>query len=137
MIELIIIVLVSWFLSAVIRVVHANYFAKPTPAKAPVITIEEETEEDYTASKLVRKLNYQINAAQEDMDAQAYKVERLSAVLERVELERDACVPGSSNYMKFERKAITLENQIRTAIRKINKDKFDIEEAQYKMREVA
>lgn len=84
-----------------------------------------------------RKLEQLVMTSQDEVSFQKEKVARLQKLLERCELERDACVPGGSNYCKLERKAIAIENQIRTCYKRIEKAQFDISEADRVLREVA
>lgn len=84
-----------------------------------------------------RKMEQLLNVSTNEVDFQKEKVARLQKLLEATELERDACVVGGSNYCKLERKALAIENQIRTAYRKMEKAQFDISEADRVLREVA
>ena len=85
----------------------------------------------------MRKMEQVFYTAQEEISFQREQIRRLQAILERVELERDACIPGSNSYMKYEKKAITLDNQIRSAQRKMNKAAFDKAEAERKLSSAA
>ena len=81
----------------------------------------------------LRKVEYERYAAQEEIEFINNQLEKLMAQYDHIELERDACVHGSSNYYKWDKKLIALDNQIHTANKKLNKAMFLVEEADRKL----
>lgn len=131
------VVVLAWIASAIVRTADKRWKERLyRESHSGQVQQVVDTGRSQKEEEKLRKQEFILRQAQEEIDAQSYKVERMRNVLESIELERDACIPGSSNYMKYERKAISLENQIKTAIRKINKAEFDVEEAKRKLGEV-
>ena len=62
--------------------------------------------------------------AEGEIEFQSQQIERLREHIEHAETERDACVYGSANYYKWDKKCITLEKQIHTAEMKMAKAKY-------------
>lgn len=82
-------------------------------------------------AKQIEKHEQQIRAAQQRIAAAENEIaynreqrERLFALLDIAELERDAAIQGSSTWEKYQRKVIALNNQIHAVQNRIDKNKL-------------
>ena len=87
---------------------------------------EQEKQADVLAKheKRISDLEERMAVAEEEIECQSQQIERLRAHIEHAETERDACVYGSTNYYKWDKKCLALEKQIHTAESKIAKAQY-------------
>ena len=71
------------------------------------------------------KLDHRLASAESEIAFNREQIERLFKLQEMELTERDACTYGSSEWQKHERKVITLEGQIHTLQKRIDKAKAD------------
>ena len=71
------------------------------------------------------KLDHRLASAESEIAFNREQIERLFKLQEMELTERDACTYGSSEWQKHERKVITLEGQIHTLQKRIDKAKTD------------
>ena len=71
------------------------------------------------------KLDHRLASAESEIAFNREQIERLFKLQEMELTERDACAYGSSEWQKHERKVITLEGQIHTLQKRIDKAKAD------------
>ena len=69
------------------------------------------------------KLKRRIADADGEIEYQRQQIERLRQHMEHSEIERDACVYGSTRYFQWDKKCMTLEHQIHTAEARLSKAK--------------
>lgn len=81
----------------------------------------------------IAKLEQRMAVAEGEIDFQRQQIDRLRDHIEHAETERDACVYGSSEYWKWDKKCLALEKQIHTAEGKISNAQFTISEGKKKM----
>ena len=74
--------------------------------------------------KRLADLEERMAVAEGEIEFQAQQIERLREHIEHAETERDACVYGSTNYYKWDKKCMTLEKQIHTAEVKMAKAQY-------------
>lgn len=87
---------------------------------------EQEKQEAVLAKheKRLADLEERMAIAEGEIEFQSQQIERLRAHIEHAETERDACVFGSTNYYKWDKKCMTLEKQIHTAEVKMAKAQY-------------
>ena len=83
------------------------------------INIEKLAKEQEKQEERIAKLEQRMNIAEGEIEFQRQQIERLRKHIEHAETERDACVYGSSNYYKWDKKCMTLEKQIHSAENKL------------------
>ena len=71
------------------------------------------------------KLDHRLASAESEIAFNREQIERLFKLQEMELTERDACTYGSSEWQKHERKVITLEGQIHTLQKRIDRAKAD------------
>ena len=71
------------------------------------------------------KLDHRLALAESEITFNREQIERLFKLQEMELTERDACTYGSSEWQKHERKVITLEGQIHTLQKRIDRAKAD------------
>lgn len=69
------------------------------------------------------KLKRRIADADGEIEYQRQQIERLRQHMEHSEIERDACVYGSTRYFQWDKKCMTLEHQIHAAEARLSKAK--------------
>lgn len=74
--------------------------------------------------KRLADLEERMAVAEGEIEFQSQQIERLREHIEHAETERDACVYGSTNYYKWDKKCMTLEKQIHTAEVKMAKAQY-------------
>ena len=103
-------VLLAWIASAIIRRNEARKQAELARREAMARAAAEQAKVAESIAKMDEEIEYLKD-----------KIRRLNKISEYEELERDACIPGGKEYQKHERKVLSLENQIRTATRQLEK----------------
>ena len=81
----------------------------------------------------IMKLEERMAVAEGEIEFQAQQIERLREHIEHAEMERDACVYGSSRYYQWDKKCLALEKQIHTAESKMAKAQYIKTSAQKEM----
>ena len=71
------------------------------------------------------KLNMRLSVAESEIAFNREQRERLWKLLEIEQLERDSAIPNSKTWQKHQRKVISLENQIHTVQKRIDKAHMD------------
>ena len=71
------------------------------------------------------KLNMRLSVAEGEIAFNREQRERLWKLLEIEQLERDSAIPNSKTWQKHQRKVISLENQIHTVQKRIDKAHMD------------
>ena len=71
------------------------------------------------------KLNMRLSVAESEIAFNREQRERLFQLLDIEERERAACIEGSSTWQKHHKKVISLENQIHTVQKRIDKAQMD------------
>ena len=66
-------------------------------------------------------LEFKLAQAEQDIDYYRAQIEELNKYGERLELERDACAYGSTNYYKAASKVRTNDNKVHAAVARLNK----------------
>ena len=74
--------------------------------------------------KRLADLEERMAVAEGEIEFQSQQIERLREHIEHAETERDACVYGSTNYYKWDKKCLALEKQIHTAESKMAKAQY-------------
>ena len=85
---------------------------------------EKQAEQIAKHEKRISDLEERMAVAEEEIEFQSQQIERLRAHIEHAETERDACVYGSTNYYKWDKKCLALEKQIHTAESKMAKAQY-------------
>ena len=84
-------------------------------------------EQERQAAQLVKheemlmKLDHRLAQAESEIAFNREQRERIFSLLEIEEAERDACIHGSTAWQKHQRKVISLENQVHTVQKRIDK----------------
>ena len=103
---------------------------------ARLIAVEREAmrlakEQERQAAQLAKheeqlmKLNMRLSVAEGEIAFNREQRERLWKLLEIEQLERDSAIPNSKTWQKHQRKVISLENQIHTVQKRIDKAHMD------------
>ena len=71
--------------------------------------------------EMLMKLDHRLAQAESEIAFNREQRERIFSLLEIEEAERDACIHGSSAWQKHQRKVISLENQVHTVQKRIDK----------------
>lgn len=71
------------------------------------------------------KLEQRMATAESEIAFNREQRERLFSLLDIEEMERDASIPGGKEWQKHQKKVISLENQIHTVQKRIDKAKMD------------
>lgn len=87
-----------------------------------------QAELDKHAAKIA-DLEFKMNRAEADIDNLTFRIDELKKYGEYLELERDACVYGSSNYYKWHKKVMTNDNQVYTLTSRLDKAIYAKEKA--------
>lgn len=75
--------------------------------------------------EMLMKLDQRLATAESEIAFNREQRERLWKLLEIEELERDSSIEGSNTWQKHQRKVISLENQIHTVQKRIDKAQMD------------
>ncbi len=75
--------------------------------------------------EMLMKLDHRLAAAESEIAFNREQRERIFSLLEIEEAERDACIKGSSAWQKHQAKVISLENQVHTVQKRIDKAQAD------------
>ena len=75
--------------------------------------------------EMLMKLDHRLAQAESEIAFNREQRERIFSLLEIEEAERDACIHGSSAWQKHQRKVISLENQVHTVQKRIDKAQAD------------
>ena len=81
----------------------------------------------------IEKLKFRMARAESDIEHFTEQLGNLYALLDIEEMARSSAVPGSAEDAKHQRKIITLTNQIHTAETRLEKAKFNKEQAERKI----
>ncbi len=71
------------------------------------------------------KLEQRMATAESEIAFNREQRERLFSLLNIEEMERDASIPGGKEWQKHQKKVISLENQIHTVQKRIDKAQMD------------
>lgn len=85
----------------------------------------------------IAKLTYKVDQAESDIAHWKEQVGNLYALLDAVQVELDQAIVGGKTQLKLQKQVITLNNQIHTAEKRINKATFDRDTAKKKMEEAS
>lgn len=75
--------------------------------------------------EMLMKLDHRLAAAESEIAFNREQRERIFSLLEIEEAERDACIKGSTAWQKHQKKVISLENQVHTVQKRIDKAHMD------------
>lgn len=75
--------------------------------------------------EMIRKLEMRMATAESELAFNREQCDRLFLLLDIEERERDAAIEGSATWQKHHKKVISLENQIHTVQKRIDKAKMD------------
>ena len=81
----------------------------------------------------IEKLKFRMAQAESDIEHYTEQLANLYALLDIEEMAQSSAVPGSKEDAKHQRKIITLTNQIHTAETRLEKAKFNKEQAERKI----
>ena len=81
----------------------------------------------------IAKLNFKVEQATSDIEYFTEQISSLYALLDIAENQRMMAVPGSKADETAQKKIVSLNNRIRTAEKKLDKAKFDKEQAERKL----
>lgn len=81
----------------------------------------------------IAKLQYKVEKAEADIEHLTEQIGQYYAMLDILENQRAIAVPGSKADASAQSKIITMQNKIHTAETRLNKAKFDKEQAERKM----
>lgn len=79
------------------------------------------------------KLEFTVSKAQFDIDYLNERVANLDAMRDNLMMKQSACTPMSSEWEKYQKKILVLDNQIHSAESRMEKAQFDMERAKAKM----
>ena len=120
-----------------IRAEMARMRAKTKATSARVSAVEKEQEKHAAMLKKheeeIAKLKFRMAQAESDIEHFTEQLGNLYALLDIEEMARSSAVPGSAEDAKHQRKIITLTNQIHTAETRLEKAKFNKEQAERKI----
>lgn len=86
---------------------------------------ERQAKELAKHEEMIRKLEMRMATAERELAFNREQRDRLFKLLDIEERERDAAVEGSSTWQKHQKKVISLENQINTVQKRIDKAHMD------------
>ena len=75
--------------------------------------------------EMLMKLDHRLASAESEIAFNREQRERIFSLLEIEEAERDACIKGSTAWQKHQKKVISLENQVHTVQKRIDKAQAD------------
>ena len=75
--------------------------------------------------EMLMKLDHRLASAESEIAFNREQRERIFSLLEIEYTERDACIKGSSAWQKHQQKVISLENQVHTVQKRIDKAQAD------------
>lgn len=93
-------------------------------------TQEQMKKEQRRQAQTVSKLSFRIAQAEADISAAQDRLTGLCAILDCIRDQQAGTVPGSPADIRLARQAVILESQIATTERKLEKAKFDRQQAQ-------
>ena len=132
--SVIIIVGIIWGICKLISAASAASKERARQAQLERIRQEQERiarKQEKQAAQLAKheeqlmKLNMRLSVAEGEIAFNREQRERLWKLLEIEQLERDSAIPNSKTWQKHQRKVISLENQIHTVQKRIDKAHMD------------
>ena len=75
--------------------------------------------------EMLMKLDHRLASAESEIAFNREQRERIFSLLEIEYTERDACIKGSTAWQKHQKKVISLENQVHTVQKRIDKAQAD------------
>ena len=94
---------------------------------------ERQAKELEKHTEQLKNLEYRVGKAQFDIDFLHDRIENLYAMMDNYKEQQAACTPMSSEWDKWQRKILSLDNQIHSAESRMGKAQFEMERAKAKM----